>query len=306
MLAHILGSAAGGGFPQWNCGCENCQKARRGLAKPRTQDSVALGALGAASGDWVLLNASPDILTQIQRAPALTPRGPRRSPIRGVVLTNGDLDHCLGLFSLREWQPLVLYATESVRRGLALENAMFRTLERFPGQVSWVTLELGRAVRLRAPDGEDLGVEIIARPSPGKLPVHLAFHGRPSPEDNIGIWVRDLSTGRTLAYVPGAASLDGLAPHLDEADCVLFDGTFWSSDELVALGLSQARAEDMAHMPVGGLGGSLEKLAALRAPRRIYTHINNSNPLLIEGSAERREVAAAGWQVAEDGMEIEL
>ena len=122
----------------------------------------------------------------------------------------------------------------------------------------------------------------------------------------MGSGARHDSTGRTLAYVPGAASLDGLAPHLDQADCVLFDGTFWSSDELVAQGLSQARAEDMAHMPVGGRGGSLERLAALRAPRRIYTHINNTNPLLIEGSAERRAAAAAGWEVAEDGMEIEL
>jgi pyrroloquinoline quinone biosynthesis protein B len=306
MRVRVLGAAAGGGFPQWNCSCPGCEEARIGRnAKPRTQDSVAVSASGAHGVDWFLLNASPDILAQLRNAPALGPRAPRRSPIRGIVLTNGDLDHCLGLFSLRESHPLEIYATEAVFSQLADENVIFRTLERFPGHTTWRRLELGCPMRL---GDEDTKLEILALPAPGKLPIHLASRGTHghSREQNIGVWVRDARSGAELAYVPSAAAIGELAPHLDEADCVLFDGTFWSSDEMIRLGVSRARAEDLAHMPVGGQGGSLDSFRWLRAPRKIYTHINNTNPMLIESSAERREVTRAGWEIAEDGMEIEL
>jgi pyrroloquinoline quinone biosynthesis protein B len=298
MRVRVLGAAAGGGFPQWNCGCPNCDAVRRGdpRVRARTQDSVALSVDGEA---WHLVNASPDIHRQIAENPPLQPRSPRHSPIASILLTNGDLDHVLGLFSLRESWPLVLCATDAVRAGLEERNAIFRTLKRFPTQVTWQRLELGREVPLA---GGALMVE--ARPVPGKLPVHLEGITTPSPEDNVGLWVREPASGKRVVYLGAAASLEGLLPALDGADCVLVDGTFWSSDELVAQGLSKARAEDMAHLPIGGDRGSLRKLATLRAGRKIFTHINNSNPILVDGSPEKRAVEEAGWEVAYDGMEI--
>jgi pyrroloquinoline quinone biosynthesis protein B len=306
MRAVVLGAAAGGGFPQWNCGCPNCEGVRRGDAglTARTQDSVAVAADG--SGDWTLLNASPDILRQIEATRALQPRARRDSPIRGIVLTNGDLDHTLGLFSLRESWPLVLYATDAVREGLEGRNAIFRTLRRTPMQVTWRRLELGRPVPLVDASGAPNGLTVEARPLPGKPPVHLVGVAPPSPEDNVGLWIRDEARGTRLVYATAVARVDALAASLDGADAVLLDGTFWSSDELIALGLSKARAEDMAHAPIGGPEGTLAALAAVRARRRIYTHINNSNPILREGSPERRAVLDAGWEIAHDGLELPL
>jgi pyrroloquinoline quinone biosynthesis protein B len=270
---------------------------------PRTQDSTAISAGGRG---WFLLNASPDVLRQLERAPSLWPRGHRDSPILGVVLTNGDLDHCLGLFSMRESHPLSIYATRAVRRGITENNMVVRTLQRFPGHTVWRTLDLDRPERLLGPGGEDVGIEVVARSVPGKIPVHLAGLVEPSNEDNIGVWARDTATGRTLAYVPAAGALNEYLKHFDGADCVLFDGTFWSDDELPKQKLGEALARDMAHLPVGGERGSLQALRGIGARRRLYTHINNSNPMLFEGSPERREVAGAGWELAEDGMELEV
>jgi pyrroloquinoline quinone biosynthesis protein B len=301
MRVVVLGAAAGGGFPQWNCGCPNCDGVRRGDPRlvARTQDSVAISPAGVPAGGWTLLNASPDIAAQIQANAILHPRSRRDSPIRSIVLTNGDLDHTLGLFSLRESWPLTLYATDAVREGLEGRNALFRTLRRFPTQVTWKRLELGHATPL-----DETGLTIEARPLPGKPPVHLVGVTPPSPEDNVGLWIRDPARGTLVVYAGAVSRVDGLAPSLDGADVVLLDGTFWSSDELVALGLSRARAEDMAHAPIGGPGGTLAALASLRAKRRIYTHINNSNPILLAGSPEHRAVLEAGWEIAHDAMEI--
>jgi len=207
MQVRVLGSAAGGGVPQWNCGCPNCREARAGGPRvtPRTQDSLAISDDGEG---WFLLNASPEIRQQIESFPPLHPRGPRHSPIRAILLTNGDLDHCLGLFSLRESHPLVIYATERVRQGLAGPNVIFRTLQRFPEQVTGRPLKLGREEELSGLDGAPSGLSVIALPVPGKLPIHLEGLMPPDPEDNVGLWIRERRTGRLAVYVPGVASVD--------------------------------------------------------------------------------------------------
>jgi pyrroloquinoline quinone biosynthesis protein B len=306
MFIRVLGSAAGGGFPQWNCGCPNCRGLREGTvrAQARTQECVAVSADGAA---WLLLNCSPEIRQQIEGFPGLHPRGPRDSPIAAILVTNGDLDHCLGLLSLRESHPLVVYATEPVRRGFVEDNVLYRTLERFPGQVTWRTLKLGGDEAIVGPDGRPTGLAVTPLPVPGKPPFLLEHRAPPAPEDNIGVRVREQATGRVLAYCSAAATVtDDMRRALDGADAVFFDGTFWSSDELPALGLGTKRAEEMAHLPVGGPGGSLARLAGLRTRRRIYIHINNTNPMLRDDSAERAQVDAAGWEIAGDGMEVRL
>ncbi|SRR5579883_235499 len=298
MRAHILGSGAGGGVPQWNCACDNCVLARAGDGRvaPRTQDSIAVAS---RPDSWLLVNASPDVLRQIERFPPLWPRGGRHTPLSAVALTNGDLDHVLGLLSLRESQPLRLLATPRVRAGLIEHNAMMRTLARTPDQLAWTELRLGREVAL-----DDVGLGVTALPVAGKLPVHLAGLLEPSPEDNVALRVRELATGRTLAVVTAVGALDGVEPIVTAADVVLFDGTFWSDDELPSQGLGRARARDMAHVPVGGDAGSLARVGARGARRRVYTHVNNTNPMLRQGSPERAAVERAGWEVAFDGMEL--
>jgi pyrroloquinoline quinone biosynthesis protein B len=306
VRVRILGSAAGGGFPQWNCGCPNCRGLRDGTvpALPRTQESLAVSADGST---WFLLNASPEIRQQIEGFSPLHPRGPRHSPLGAIALTNGDLDHTLGLLSLRESHPLVLYATERVRQGFTAGNVLYRTLQRFPEQVTWRALEPGREAELAGADGRPSGLLVEAVPAPGKPPIHLEGLAPPDPEDNIGLAVRETATGRRLAYFPAVGQITGaVRAALEGADCVFFDGTFWSSGELPELGLGTRRAEDMAHLPVGGKGGSLARLAGLRAGRRIYIHINNTNPMLRGDSPERRAAEAAGWEVAHDGLEVTL
>ena len=256
---------------------------------------------------WFLLNASPEIRVQIESFPALHPRGPRDSPIAGILLTNGDLDHCLGLLSLRESYPLTVYATDRVRRGFTEDNALYRTLERFEGQVTWRVLKLGREEELTGPGDAPSGLAVQVVALPGKPPVHLMGRYPPDSEDNVGFRVRERATGRVLAYLSGVAAITpAVSDALEGAACVFFDGTFWSNDELIALGLGSQRAEDMAHLPVGGPGGSLAALADHRTGRRIYIHVNNTNPILREDSPERAAVEAGGWTVAHDGLEIAL
>jgi pyrroloquinoline quinone biosynthesis protein B len=281
VRAIILGSGAGGGFPQWNCACANCAAVRQGRPGflPRTQDSVAV----RGDAGWVLINCSPDVLVQIQRTPALWPQAPRHTPIAAIVITNGDLDHVLGLFSLRESQPLAVYATPSVWRGLE-QSVFVRTLRRFDGQLAAHTLPLDEPVAIE-------GLAVTALPLAGKRPVHLP--GEPAPDDNVGLAIA--YRGRKLVYAAACARVPRL-----EADTLLFDGTFFREDELVRAGLGTARAADMAHVPIE------TSLDAALAPRRIYTHINNSNPILDPESAERRAVIRAGWEIAFDGMELDV
>jgi pyrroloquinoline quinone biosynthesis protein B len=308
VLIRVLGSAAGGGFPQWNCGCPNCAGVRTGSirALARTQESVAVSADGES---WFLLNASPEVRQQIESFPKLYPRTQRDTPIQGIVLTNGDLDHCLGLLSLRESQPLALYATARVRSGFTEGNVLYRTLERFDGQVTWHALELGEPgpeLPLLLQGGAPSGLTLRAFAAPGKAALHLD-QSKPEPGDNIGLLIHDARSGKTLAYVPAAGATSGaVTSAMTSADAVFFDGTFWSSDELIKLGGSTRRAEDMAHWPIGGSEGSLRFLAGLPASRRVLIHINNTNPMLREDSAERASVHAAAVEVAFDGMELTL
>jgi pyrroloquinoline quinone biosynthesis protein B len=304
----VLGSAAGGGFPQWNCGCPNCRGVRLGTlaAQPRTQESVAISADGES---WFLLNASPEIRTHIESFAPLAPRAPRDTPIAGLLLTNGDLDHCLGLLALRESQPLTVYATEQVWRGFTEGNVLYRTLERFPGQVRWQRLRPGESCELLAASDRPSGLVAEAIAVPGQPPLHLRSRSAPSVEDNVGFGVRELATGATCGYFSGVAGpTRALEAALASADCLFLDGTFWSSDELIALGLSDRRAEDMAHWPIGGAGGSLKSLAGKGKgrSRKIFIHINNTNPILREDSPERAALSAAGWEVAYDGLELEI
>jgi pyrroloquinoline quinone biosynthesis protein B len=305
----VLGSAAGGGFPQWNCGCANCRGLREGTLRgtARTQESLAVSNDGE---HWFLLNASPEIRQQIESFPGLWPRRPRHSPIAGILLGNGDLDHCLGLLSLRESHPLVVYATEPVRSGFCEGNVLYRTLQRFPEQVRWRALRTGVEQQLTIADeggGErDSGLVVTALPVPGKRPLHLEGLGPPSAEDNVGLLIRDRRSGRSLAYLSACGGpSDAVRSLVAGADAVFFDGTFWTNDEMVTGGLGTRRAEDMAHWPVGGAEGSLAFLAQSRG-RRILIHVNNSNPLLRDDSPERAAVTAAGVEVAYDGMEAEV
>jgi pyrroloquinoline quinone biosynthesis protein B len=280
---------------------------REGLinASPRTQESVGLSA---NDGNWFLINASPDIRSQIESFGPLHPGISRTTPIQAIFLTNGDLDHCLGLLSLRENHRLVIYATESVRRGFTEGNVLYRTLQRFAGQVTWRTLKLGVEETVLCADGHPSGLTVKALAVPGKPPIHLEELVSPSdPELNVGLRFRQCTNGRVLAYLSAVGRItpsvfEGLA----DAECVMFDGTFWSSDELSGPGFLEKSAEDLAHWPVGGQRGSLAMLSKLTAPRRVFIHINNTNPMLREDSTERKIIEAAGWSVAWDGMEIRL
>ncbi|NGZ95747.1 MAG: pyrroloquinoline quinone biosynthesis protein PqqB [Nitrospira sp. WS110] len=305
MLLRVLGSAAGGGFPQWNCACVNCTGMRKGLiaARPRTEESVGLSA---GDGGWFLINASSDIRAQIERCASLHPRDSRTSPIHSIVLTNGDLDHCLGLLTLRENHRLVLYATDSVRRGFTEGNVMYRTLQRFAEQVTWRTLKLDVEEPLLHEDGRPSELTVTAVAVPGKIPIHLeGLASSGEPDVNVGLRFRQSTNGGVFAYFPAVGRItSSVLNALEETDCVMFDGTFWSSDELSAPGFLEKSAEDLAHWPVGGPHGSLALLSEMTARRRVFIHINNTNPILREDSYERTLVEAAGWEVAWDGMGI--
>jgi pyrroloquinoline quinone biosynthesis protein B len=292
----VLGSAAGGGFPQWNCGCPQCSGVRSGAPGllSRTQDSVAV----SAGAGWFLINASPDVGAQLGRHRELWPQSGRGSPIAGVVLTNGDIDHVLGLFVLREWQPLVVYATSRVWQGLQ-ENALLRSLQRFEGHLLFRPLELGRQAELCGPLSEPTGIHLEAFEAPGNPPLHLAHTYASSPEDNIGLSLR--SAHGSAIYVSSTASAEPVRARADGADLLLVDGTFWSDDEPLAFDASR-NARAMGHVPISGPEGSLATLASTRVGKRVYTHVNNTNPILDEHSLPRAHVIEAGFLVAEDGM----
>ncbi len=269
MRVRVLGSAAGGGFPQWNCACGNCALVRAGdpRVRARTQDSIAFAAPESGGGEsggggagWNLVNASPDIRAQIEATHALHPRPPRRSPIRSVLLTNGDLDHVLGLFSLRESTPLEVWATDAVRAGLEERNALMRTLHRFPEQLTWKRLELGR----ETPLGDGTSVE--ARPVAGKAPAHLTGLVPSTPVDNVALWIRH--QGRLAIFAAACASLEGLASALDEADLLFLDGTFWSRPTSSSRPGSRARGQRTwpTSPSAGSAGASRASRAAARAP----------------------------------------
>jgi pyrroloquinoline quinone biosynthesis protein B len=303
----VLGSAAGGGFPQWNCNCENCRRARDGdpAALPRTQSSIAVTA---GAGHWFLLNASPDLRQQINQLPALHPaKGRRHSPIAGVVLTNADVDHVAGLLTLREGQPLTVYGTRRVLDTLAA-NTVFNVLSR--DQVRRRVLEPAHETDLELPDGRAAGIAVEAFPVPGKVALYLEDASAGDTfgtvaEDTVGLRVVDRATGRWFFYVPGCATVpDDLARRLDGAPLVLFDGTTWTDDEMRATGVGVKTGRRMGHMSMNGAAGSIAAFAPLAVGRKVFIHINNTNPVLLTDSRQRAEAEAAGWEIAYDGMEI--
>ena len=304
MIVRLLGTAAGGGLPQWNCGCPNCRASRAPNSEvaSRTQASAALSGDGL---QWFLLNASPDVRAQMHAFPALHPRSLRDTPLGGVVLANGDIDACLGLFILREDSSLHVYATESVERGLRDHNALTRTLERRANHTAWTRLELDVEQPLMGAAGPS-GLTLRALPVPGTVPLHLKQVVTPSAGDNVALVFRD-ARGRSLVYAPTVAAHSAeLERAARNADVLVFDGTFFRDDELSALGLGTRSARDMAHWPLGGPEGSLAFLATLSRPRKILTHVNNTNPILRPGAPERAALAGAGVELGEDGLELTL
>ena len=295
MRARIIGSAAGGGFPQWNCNCPVCAGAREGRATPRTQSSIVVRS---GEDPWYLVNASPDLLRQLADLPTDRSAGMRSNPIAGVVLTDGEIDHTAGLLLLRESSaPLRVYSTVEVRDALTGSYPLLTMLESYCG-VDWRPLEPGVATPL---EGTTLSVETF--PTGGDAPLYMG--GEPGPSA-IGLTVRDSATDGTLVYVPAIEALDEtVTARLAEGDTVLADGTFFRHDDLVALGLGERDSWAMGHAPLTGEGGTLEALAALDAEVALV-HINNTNPMLLADSAERSRVEEAGLVISEDGMEFEL
>ncbi|MCC7348009.1 MAG: pyrroloquinoline quinone biosynthesis protein PqqB [Variibacter sp.] len=298
LQAIVLGAAAGGGFPQWNCRCSSCREAWNGAfgVLPRTQTGVAVSADGVA---WTLLNAAPDLRAQILATPTLHPdASPRGSPIKAVVLTGAEIDQIAGLLTLREGATFALHATHETLDTLAA-NPIFDALD--SALVGRITAEPGQPFVLAG----GLSAELFA--VPGKVPLYLEGASASlaaAPCENVGVEL--VGGGARLLFVPGAAAIDdALRARLARADVVLFDGTLFADDEMIRAGLSAKTGARMGHMPVDGPEGSLAALAEVRA-RRIYIHLNNSNPLLIPGSPERRKAEAAGWEIAHDGLRIEL
>jgi pyrroloquinoline quinone biosynthesis protein B len=309
MRIKILGSAAGGGFPQWNCNCRHCESSRAGTfnGKSRTQTQVAVSHDDRA---WFLLNTSPDLRLQIETTPALHPRNAGRdSPVFGVLLTSGDIDQIAGLLSLRELQPFRIYCTTSIQRILREDNSVFAMLNRAPNQVLWTEIGSDQSFPLLTVAGNDSGISCTVFPLGSRYPAYVSREraaGLKPQEALLGAMLTSSSGGR-FAYMPAVPAVDdSLLGRLEDADLLLFDGTFWSDDELIRVQGSGSTARDMGHIPVSGAEGSLRKLAALRRPRKVFVHVNNTNPMLDESGPEYREVRAAGWEIAADGWSLEL
>ncbi len=297
LRALVLGSGGGGGVPQWNCGCRVCRLAWEGDArvKPRTQSSLAVSADGER---WLLLNASIDLRQQIFATPALQPRGEgRSSPIAAVLLTNADVDHAAGLLALRERQRFTIWGTRSTLDIIGA-NRIFDVVAH--------DVVPRRAVKLGEPFEPLPGVSVELFPVPGKAPLWLEDGEVKTDEIGEGtVGVAIEAAGRRLVYAPGCArATDDLHRRIASAEVLFFDGTLYSDDEMIANGLGDKTGRRMGHMPVSGPGGTLDELARHAGVRKILIHINNSNPILIEGSPEEAKVKAAGWDVAFDGMEV--
>jgi pyrroloquinoline quinone biosynthesis protein B len=301
----VLGSAAGGGFPQWNCNCRNCSGVRDGTLRaiPRTQSSIAVR--GRDPQAWALVNASPDIRAQLQAHPVLQPaRAPRDTAIAAVVLVDAQIDHTAGLLMLRESvRPLTVWCTDNVHADLTRGNPIFGVLAHYCGVERRVLAPDGRAFDVAGVEGVEWRALAVASKPPPYSPRREA----PAAGDNLALVIRDRATQRALVYAPGLGSMEEpVWQAMQQAACVLIDGTFWRDDEMIAQGLSRKRGRDLGHLPQSGPGGLLEWLAKLpAATRRILIHVNNTNPILDEDSPERAELTRRGIEVARDGLEIE-
>jgi pyrroloquinoline quinone biosynthesis protein B len=310
MRIKVLGSAAGGGFPQWNCGCSNCSRFRAGSLKGGARTQAQL-AVSLSPSNWLLLNASPDLRQQLLRDADFAPSGRTRStPIYGVVLTSADTDCVMGLLHLREFQPLHIYATDGVRRVLTEENSLFKTLERSTPPVEWNTLPLDRPTPLflRGPSAGDSSLCCRAVPLHGEFPDYLSERLRTSlPREEAVIGLELTEAGKRLFYAP---SLPGHGEEwkrsLAQSQLAFVDGTFWTDNELIDVRGEGKRAREIGHVPLSGPGGLLEQLPAAQNARRVLIHLNNTNPVLDEASEANRTVREAGWEVAWDGMEFSL
>jgi pyrroloquinoline quinone biosynthesis protein B len=304
MRVHLLGTAAGGAFPQWNCNCENCGWARtgRGRSAARTQSCIAISS---DDSRWFLVNASPDIRIQIESFPPLWPPAGtcRGTAIAGVLLTSADLDHTLGLLNLRESGPLVVHASAAVRRTLVNGINIDAVLCSYNG-IKWREPPPAPAP-LQYPDGSRSGIQYSAFPVPGQPPRYQRAEN--SAVHVVGYRFIDDSTGGTLVVIPGLAAFDeSVAASALESDALLLDGTFFDEDELERTGTGTATASEMGHLPVGGSGGSLARIAPVTQVKRVYVHINNTNPMLLDDSPQRALVEAAGVTIGSDGMDFSV
>jgi pyrroloquinoline quinone biosynthesis protein B len=310
MLIKVLGSAAGGGFPQWNCNGRNSADLRQNVPglRPRTQASVAVSV---KPGEFVVLNASPDLRQQINDTKELHPdaSGPaRNSPIKAVLLTNADVDAIAGLLTLREGQAFNIYGGARVLDVLAA-NSVFDVLD--PSLVKRIPIELGKSFKVEGPSGL-LGIEIEAFVVPGKIPLYLEDEEAgvdlgTKEGDTLGLKVIESATGRYFFYVPGCAKLDNdLRARLKGASLVFFDGTLYTNDEMIKQGLLNKTGDRMGHMNMSGPSGTIAAFADLGVKRKVFIHINNSNPALRENGPERSAIEAAGWEVSYDGMALKV
>ena len=298
----LLGTAAGGGFPQWNCWCPSCRVARAEprRAIPRSQSSAAVSTDGRR---WFLLNASPDVREQLARLPTAIPEGPRHVPVEGIVVTDAELDHTVGIVLLREARQLQLCATASVIRVLEEDSRILPVTRAF-AEVKVTTMVPGSEISLCYRDGGSSGLTVESFAVPAGPP---RFAREDIPGHTVGLIVRDRATGGSCAFVPGCGDLDPtLLERLSKVDLMLFDGTFWTDDELIRLNIGDRTARQMDHLPVSGPGASLERLATLPTPQKVYSHINNTNPMLLEDSPERALVESRGLRVGADGMRFTL
>jgi pyrroloquinoline quinone biosynthesis protein B len=306
MRIRVLGSAAGGGFPQWNCNCRNCAGVRSGYLHTRARTQSSIAVTGSTPTSWALVNASPDILTQLQTNIILQPaRAMRDTAISGIVLVDGQIDHTTGLFMLREaTRPWPLWCTDAVYADLTRGNPVLGVLSHYCG-VDRRRIDL---------EGDGFGVDGVmgvwfrGLPVTSKPAPYSPNREAPVAGDNIALVITSQDRGKTVLYAPGLGAIEEhVWRAMQSADCVLVDGTFWTDDEMIRLGLSRKRALDIGHLPQSGAGGMLEWLEKLpAATRKILIHINNTNPILDESSPERAQLRRRGIEVAWDGMEIVL
>jgi pyrroloquinoline quinone biosynthesis protein B len=304
----VLGAAAGGGVPQWNCGCPVCRASRS--EHPELQGTQASIAVSADGEHWYLVNASPDLRQQLIATPQLHPRAGklRHSPISGVILTNGEIDAVAGLLSMREGWPFTIYAHTRVL-SILKANSIFNVLSE--KNVRRQPIELDRAFEPTLPDGSPSGIEITPFAAPGKSAWYLEGSAHPAGDDGagdtLGLRIRDTTTGKYFYFLAACAGVtDELKSRLAGAPLIFFDGTVWRDDELIAAGLGNKTGQGMGHIAMSGDQGAIAALADLGIDRKIFLHINNSNPVLLRDSAERKIAERAGWQIAADGTEITL
>jgi|SRR3990172_4578281 len=304
MHIHLLGTGAGGGFPQWNCNCNNCKRLRRGEIKssPRTQSSITVSADGV---NWVLFNASPDIRAQLEAFPPMQPaRAVRDTGICAIVLADAQIDHTTGLIILREHnKPWDVYCTAPVHEDLTTGYPLFNVLSHFRG-VNWHEIKTDQST-FTIPQAA--GLRFTAVPLKSEAPPFSPHRHNTVPGDNVGFCIEDLNTGKNLFYAPGLGMIeDHVVNYMENADCILVDGTVWTNNEMSNEGISDKLASEMGHLDQSSENGIMNMLKPLKKPRKILIHINNTNPILDEESPERAILDKAGIEVSYDGMDIQL